>query len=260
VGVVWRDIANVLRRRYPMVELVLSAASVQGEGSPQSVVRALQRLYDHPGLDLVILARGGGSLEDLWSFNDERVVRTVADAPVPLIVGVGHESDVTLADFAADLRAPTPSAAAELATPDGTQLPAILNRLRGRAGSALEARAREHRRLIDAEGRALGRLAPDIASARQRASDLLERGERVLADRLERRRMTLAGARDALRTLSPMATLERGYAVARTPDGRILHDAAQTSAGQPLQVILSRGTVDTRVERTRPDGTEELLR
>ncbi len=259
VGAVWRDINNVLRRRYPLVELVLSPTVVQGATSAPAIERALKRLYAQPAIDTIILARGGGSLEDLWGFNEERVVRTVAESPVPIVVGVGHESDVTLADFAADLRAPTPSAAAELATPDGTQLPAILGRLRDRASAALEGRARERRRFIDAERRALAGLAPDIIGARQRAADLLDRGARALTDRAERRRLQLDTAAEALRTLSPMATLDRGYAVARTADGRILRDAGTVGAGDGLQVILARGTVDTRVERTRTDGTEELL-
>lgn len=258
-GAVWRDIGNVLRRRYPLVELMLSPTVVQGAAAAPSIVRALRRLYAQPEIDTIILARGGGSLEDLWGFNDERVVRAVADAPVPVIVGVGHESDTTLADFAADLRAPTPSAAAELATPDGSQLPAILARLRDRAGAALLGRAADSRRFLDAESRALVRLAPDIGAARQQASDLLDRGSRSLGDRLERRRLALAAVSDALRALSPTATLERGYAVARTADGRIVRDPAAVAAGDALQVIVARGTVDTRVERTRTDGTEELL-
>jgi exodeoxyribonuclease VII large subunit len=225
-----------------------------------AIVRALQRLYAQPDLDTIILARGGGSPEDLWSFNDERVVRAVADAPVPIIVGVGHESDVTLCDFAADLRAPTPSAAAELATPDGTQLPAILGRFRDRASTALLGRAAEQRRFLDAESRALTRLAPDIGAARQRAADLLDRGGRTLDDRMLRRRMQLDSLADGMRTLSPAATLERGYAVARTADGRILRDPAEVSAGDPLRVTVARGTVETRVERARADGIEELLR
>lgn len=259
VGAVWRDINNVLRRRYPLVELVLSPSVVQGATAAPAIVRALQRLYAQPAIDTVILARGGGSLEDLWSFNDERVVRAVADAPVPIIVGVGHESDVTLADFAADLRAPTPSAAAELATPDGTQLPAILGRLRDRASAALLSRADERRRFLDAEQRALARLAPDIGAVRQRAADLIDRGGRAVEDRLERRRMLVASAAHALRTLSPMATLDRGYAIARADDGRILRDAATVEAGDALHVIVARGRVDARVERTRADGTEELF-
>ena len=258
-GAVWRDIGNVLRRRYPLVELVLSPSVVQGDTAAPAIVRALRRLYAQTGLDTIILARGGGSLEDLWGFNDERVVRTVAESPVPIIVGVGHESDTTLADFAADLRAPTPSAAAELATPDGTQLATILGRLRDRAGAALLGRAAERRRFLDSEARALGRLAPDIGAARQRTADLVDRGARAVADRVERRRMAVAAAHDALRALSPVATLERGYAVARTGDGVIVRDPAELSAGDPLQVIVARGTVETRVERTRTDGTEELL-
>ncbi len=259
VGAVWRDITNVLRRRYPLAELILSPSVVQGVTAAPAVVRALQRLYAQPDLDTIILARGGGSLEDLWCFNDERVVRAVADAPVPIIVGVGHESDVTLADFAADLRAPTPSAAAELATPDGTQMVAILSRFRDRASSALLGRAEERRRFLDAEQRALGRLAPDIGAARQRAADLLDRGAHALEQRTERRRMLLASTGDAVRALSPFATLERGYAVARISDGRILRDPREVAPGEALHVTVARGTVETRVERARADGTEELL-
>lgn len=259
VGAVWRDITNVLRRRYPLAELILSPTIVQGATAAPAIVRALQRLYAQPELDTIILARGGGSLEDLWCFNDERVVRAVADAPVPIIVGVGHESDTTLADFAADLRAPTPSAAAELATPDAAQLATIVGRLRERASTALLGWATERRRFVDAEERALTRLAPDIGAARQRTADLLDRGARAVGDRLERRQTLLASTAEALRTLSPAATLERGYAVARTSDGRIVLDASSVSVGDALRVTVARGTVESRVERTSDEGTEELL-
>jgi len=258
VGVVWRDIGNVLRRRYPIGELVLSPAIVQGPTAAGAIVRALNRLTDH-GVDLIILARGGGSLEDLWSFNDERVVRAVVASPVPVVVGVGHESDVTLADFAADLRAPTPSAAAEQAVPDLAQFPAILDRLRDRASAALVGRLAERRGFLAQEGRALGRLLPDTAAARQRAAELLDRGHRALGGRTARERASLTGLADALRALSPVATLERGYAVARLADGSIVRDPRQGRVGDELEVVVARGTLSTRIEATS-EGNEELLR
>ncbi len=257
VGAVWRDIGNVVRRRYPLVELVLAPTIVQGASASGAIVRALHRVYAQPGIDLVILARGGGSLEDLWSFNDERVVRAVAAAPVPILVAVGHESDTTLADFAADVRAPTPSAAAEQAVPDAAQFPAILARLRERASAALVGHVAGRRQLLATEGRALARLAPDVASARQRVADLLDRSYRALAGRAERERAALAGIGDALRTLSPAATLERGYAIARLPDGTVVRDPGQAAPGSGLTVTVARGTLETRVEDSRPGAPFE---
>ena len=259
MGAVWQDIRNVVRRRYPLVELVLSPTAVQGEAAAPGVVVALKRVFAQRGIDLVILARGGGSLEDLWAFNDERVVRTLVTAPVPVLVGVGHESDVTLADFAADVRAPTPSAAAELAVPDGTQLPAILDRLRDRASSALLGLAADRRRQLAAEARALVGAAPDLGAARQRTADLVDRGHRALEARLQRHRATLDGVRDGLRALGPHATLARGYAVARLPDGTIVREPAQAAVGERLEVVVARGLLGTRVEEARTDAAEELL-
>jgi exodeoxyribonuclease VII large subunit len=250
IGAVWRDINNVMRRRWPFAELVLSPTIVQGPTAAGAIVRALNRVYAQEGIDLVILARGGGSLEDLWSFNDERVVRAVVAAPMPVIVGVGHESDVTLADFAADLRAPTPSAAAEQAVPDATQLPAILARLRDRASAALLGLSAARRRLLDAEGRALFGNAPDAGAARQRSAELVDRAERALRGRVARERLTLEARRDALRALGPQATLDRGYAVARLADGNVVRDPAQAPSGSALEVVVARGTMQTRVEST----------
>jgi exodeoxyribonuclease VII large subunit len=259
VGAVWRDIGNVVRRRYPFAELILSPTIVQGVTASGAIVRALHRVYAQPELDLVILARGGGSLEDLWSFNEERVVRAVAASPVPIIVGVGHESDVTLADFAADVRAPTPSAAAEQAVPDTTQLPAILARLRERAGAALVGGLAARQQRVAAEGRALARLAPDVAAARQRAGDLLDRGHRALSVRVDRERALLRGLADGLRTLSPAATLERGYAIARLADGSVIRDPAQAPPGTSVTVGVARGTLETRVEASRQGAPLEEL-
>jgi exodeoxyribonuclease VII large subunit len=216
-------------------------------------------VYAVGGLDLVILARGGGSIEDLWGFNDEQVVRTVVAAPVPVVVGVGHESDVTLADFAADRRAPTPSAAAEISVPDGTQLPAILNRLAERAGTAMQGRLQAGSRAVRGEGRALAALQPDLPGARQRAAELLDRSHRAALADLERRRLASAGLRDALRALGPLATLERGYAVARRADGMIVRDPADVAAGDGLEVVVAGGALDTTVTAVRPGSLEELL-
>ncbi|HET6819567.1 MAG TPA: exodeoxyribonuclease VII large subunit [Candidatus Limnocylindria bacterium] len=248
VGVVWRDIANVMRRRYPLGELVLVPTHVQGAGAAGGIVRALKRIYGQRGIDLVILARGGGSLEDLWCFNDELVVRTIVASPVPVIVGVGHESDVTLADFAADVRAPTPSAAAEQAAPDLGQFPAILGRLHDRASTAMVAALAGRQRFLGEEDRALMRLAPDVVGARQRAAELVDRGHRALVVRATGARASSEALGDALRALSPAATLERGYAVARLADGTIVRDPGQAAAGDALQVTVARGTLATRVE------------
>jgi exodeoxyribonuclease VII large subunit len=247
-GAVWQDIRNVIRRRYPLVHLVVSPAAAQGEVAAPSVATALQRLYRVSDVDVVIVARGGGSLEDLWAFNDERVVRTVAAAPVPVVSGVGHESDVTLTDFAADVRAPTPSAAAELAVPDGTQLPAILARLRDRARAGIGVRLADRRRLLAAESRALSAGAPNLAAARQQAGDLVDRGYRALVGRLGRERSSVDGLRAALRALGPQATLDRGYAIVRLADGTIVRDPAQASPHAALEVIVARGRLATRVE------------
>ncbi len=259
VGAVWRDIGNVMRRRYPLVELLLSPTLVQGETAGPAIVRALRRLYARDDLDLIILARGGGSLEDLWPFNEEQVVRCIVASPVPVVVGVGHESDVTLADFAADVRAPTPSAAAELAVPDGSQLLSVLGRLRDRATTALGARAAERRRLLNAEERALQAHAPNLAAARQQAAELVDRGHRALVSRLARDEARLAGLRDGLRALGPMATLERGYAVARLPGGEIVRSPEQAPVGGSLEVVVARGSLGVRVERATRDGEGELL-
>jgi exodeoxyribonuclease VII large subunit len=259
IGAVWRDIGNVMRRRYPIAELVLSPTIVQGPTASGAIVRALQRLYAEARIDLVILARGGGSLEDLWSFNDERVVRAVIEAPMPVVVGVGHESDVTLADFAADLRAPTPSAAAEQAVPDLGQFPAILDRLRDRASAAMISGLADRGAFLGQEGRALARLLPDTAAARQRTAELVDRGHRALSARTAHEATVLGGLADALRALSPTATLERGYAVARLADGTIVRDPGQAARGDALEVVVARGTIGTRVETTA-GSDEEVLR
>ena len=283
-GAVWHDIRNVLARRWPLAQVVLSQCQVQGAGAPASIVRALawvdryaeRRVREGRPLDaptVTILARGGGSLEDLWSFNDETVVRAIVGHGLPVVCGVGHETDVTLADFAADRRAPTPSAAAEIVVPDWLELAGIVaaetRRLEGAVGRIVAAAARE----AAAERRALDGLSPaaQLAASRERAGLLLDRATRAIQLRLgagssatERAaahlqptvqarlgaaRGFVASAAAALGALGPEATLERGYAIVRrTRDGRIVRDPIETPAGEGLAIRLARGELAATVD------------
>ena len=213
-GAVWRDVCNVLARRWPLTRVVLVACQVQGDGAPASIVAALRRLErwiaDAPagtGADdvpaVTILARGGGSLEDLWAFNDERVVRAIVGHPVPVVCGVGHEVDVTLADFAADVRAPTPSAAAELVVPDRVDAAGVVRALSRRAETAAVRRVATARGHVETERRAVARLEPQaqLAASRERVGLLLDRAARALDGRF-----TMA-ARAQERTGARLATL-----------------------------------------------------
>ncbi len=283
-GAVLQDVRRVLERRWPMTRLLVSACRVQGDGSAESVVAALERLARHgkacrdagrpdDAAAVVIVARGGGSLEDLWSFNDERVVRAVAAHPVPVVSGVGHETDVTLVDFAADVRAPTPSAAAELVVPDRREASTAARARRVRLDAALAAEMAALTRRLAAERRALEGLRPEarLAAARERAGFLLDRvtslvtlrlathrreAERIggrmeptVAGRLGTARARLDATRGALAALAPDATLARGYAIVRrAADGAIVRDAGEAPAGTALRVRLARGEIAARVE------------
>lgn len=283
-GAVLHDIRKVLARRWPAVRVIVSACQVQGAGAPESVVAALRRAgrWTDPqtgrAMDLIILARGGGSLEDLWAFNEEAVVRAVAGAPVPVIVGVGHETDVTLAEFAADVRAATPSVAAELAVPDRAQQAQVVGTLASRLATDMTRIVADARATLDGERRALeaSRPAASIASERERAGLLLDRATRAvgaqlsadgarlqrLSDRLpgsvttrlSRDRAAVDSAQATLMALGPWATLDRGYAIVRDADGAIVRDAAALAARDRIDVRLARGSLDARVEAVRDSG------
>ncbi len=216
VGAVWRDIGNVLRRRYPLAEVVLSPTIVQGATAAPAVVRALERLYARPELDVIILARGGGSLEDLAAFNDERVARAIFAAGIPVISAVGHEVDFTIADFIADLRAPTPSAAAELAVPLRKDLCDIVDNFRRRLYIA------ENRLVTEAARKAgdlAGRLPSPvmrIAGLRLGLDDKLQQLKSALVRHTSIRRMEAANLGEHLRKASPLQRiLDRRNALAR---------------------------------------------
>lgn len=239
-----RDIFNVLGRRWPLVEVILSPAPVQGDDAPPKIVAALDALYRRNDLDLIVVARGGGSIQDLWCFNDERVARKIAASPVPVVSGVGHEIDFTIADFVADVRAPTPSAAAEIITPDRAEVAARVQNLSARLAAALSSAAQTRRWQVQAQLRALGHLSPRVrlASARQRMDDLLARGAARLMYKVSLRREQLCGLEARLGALSPLAVLGRGYAVVRlAPSGELVTSSAQVSAGDRITVRVADG-------------------
>jgi len=251
-GAVIHDIRTVIARRYP-VEIVISPTAVQGETAHVEIVRAIERVAGH--VDVVIVARGGGSFEDLFPFNHPDVVRAIAACPVPVVSAVGHEVDVTLADLAADIRAPTPSAAAELVVPDRKDLRLALRDLRCQLGNALLAKVSRAQDDLDGLKDRLRpqRFAKKIEEKRQATADLAERLERAFATRCERERLVLAGLQTALEGRSPKALLARGYCVAEK-DGVLVTsvDALKTEDRLSLRFIDGRSRVI--VERVDHDG------
>ena len=252
-GAALQDILNTLNGRYPLAEVILSPAPVQGDDAPPRLVRALQRLEAaHP--DVIIMARGGGSLEDLWAFNDERVVRAIVASSVPVITGIGHETDFTLADFAADLRAPTPTGAAVLATPDAADMRAALGSQLLYLDSAMSALLTANKRDTSEMQLRLGRLSPQrkIQDDRQRLDELVERTVRGLIAHQRLRRARVDGLSFRLQALSPLAVLQRGYAVLRGPDGRILQSVSQVNPGDIVDAHIQDGNLTAQVQKITP--------
>jgi exodeoxyribonuclease VII large subunit len=240
----FQDIRNVLRRRYPLTEVLLAPTLVQGEGAPSQIVRALAMVDGRDDVDVIIVARGGGSLEDLWAFNDRRVAYAIYGCRHPVITGVGHETDFTIADFVADVRAPTPSAAAELATPDVAELAGALGGFKTQLASALSGRLELACWRLDAQRRALRVLSPAqrVRTLAQRLDELEVRAGRAIAGRLRGERQALDALARALAAVSPMATLARGYAIVQRADsGVVVTDPAQVAAGDRLAIQVHGG-------------------
>jgi exodeoxyribonuclease VII large subunit len=225
-----RDFVTAVTARFPSARVLIAQTYVQGPQAPQAIAAALASLSREPEIDIVVLARGGGSFEDLLPFSDERVVRAVAASPVPVISAVGHEQDTPLCDLVADARASTPTAAARLVVPDEAELRERLERLRA-------ALARDTRRILE---RARQTLAAD--------GERLARAPALLAERKRSGLQALAGR---LRALSPQATLARGYAIVRKDDGAIVRSGSAVASGSHVDVELAEGGFGARVEETR---------
>jgi exodeoxyribonuclease VII large subunit len=249
-GAALQDMLNTLRRRYPLVEVVLAPTPVQGEEAPLGIITALQNIvaYAHP--EVIILARGGGSIEDLWAFNDERVARAIAASPVPVITGIGHETDFTIADFVADLRAPTPTAAAELATPNQADLRLDLSELNGQLNSLLQSVHSEFRWSLKEMQNRLERNSPlaQINSNMQRVDELEHHLSATIQHRLQLDQTHLKGLSQHIAALSPMAVLERGYAIVTNRVGQSISKVSQVGKGEALTVQVSDGDFDVHVD------------
>lgn len=249
-GAALRDMLNTLRRRLPLVEVILAPSPVQGTEAPPALVKALQSPILQSS-DVIILARGGGSIEDLWAFNDERVVRAVAMSAVPVICGVGHETDFTLSDFAADLRAPTPTAAAELATQITIQdLAATVSNLQSRLFSATLNLVAEKKTALSSLRAQLRYVSPDrrIQSEHQRVDDLARRAFSSLYHHTQLQFAHVKGMQKRLEALSPLAVLARGYAVVtRKDDGSVVSRVAQAS--DEMKVRVSDGEFEVKHSR-----------
>ena len=257
-GAVWQDVQTVMRRRYPLVELMLAPTAVQGESAAPAIVDALQALDTEPDIDVVIMARGGGSLEDLWAFNEEAVARAVFASKAPVISAVGHETDVTIADLVADLRAPTPSAAAEMAVPHQLELSSGLLISRQALTATVFSGLRARRDALARVRPRLQRACPDLDGLRFRIDDLLRDVAASFRRSVELRSERTTGLAMRLRALSPSDTLRRGYAIVQSPgDVAVISDATQVSQGDRVEVTLARGGFEADVVDTRSDGPSQ---
>lgn len=272
-GAALQDMLTTLRRRYPIGSVLLAPVPVQGEAAAPAIVKALQHIAQHPDVEVVLLARGGGSMEDLWCFNDERIARAIRACRVPVVTGIGHEIDFTLADFAADLRAPTPTAAAEMVSPDCaefleslTQTGARLHQLlRHRLDAAKAAwTVLSHRIELSDPRRRLQQQTQRLDDLHQRLLTLSPATQIRLEQRLlnqhrqalnQRLTEHVRSARTQyeqwaalLNSFSPRAVLERGYAIVQTPGGRVVNQTSQTNVGDSLHITLKDGGVSTLVQ------------
>ncbi len=250
-GAALQDILNTLRRRYPLAEVLIAPSAVQGEEAAPDLVDALKKLDQK--VDVIILARGGGSLEDLWAFNDERVVRAVAASSKPVVTGIGHETDFTLSDFAADLRAPTPTAAAELCTPDKEELRAHLQEMASRLENALHSDIMyDWTNLLEIKHK-LSQLSPMwlVRNDRQRLDEMNNRLEQAAKMDSRGKRSQILNLQGKLSALNPFAVLERGYAIVSSADGKIVSSVKKVKKEDALQIKLADGTIQSQVTDIR---------
>lgn len=254
-GAALHDMLNIITRRYPPAQLILYPALVQGKSAPASLIRALDYFNRNHSCDVIIIGRGGGSLEDLWAFNDENLVRAVAASEIPVISAVGHETDVTLCDFAADLRAPTPSAAAELAVPDASMLLKQIQRREQELQNLMQYKLFAARQYFDSvmQRESLKNSKVYLEEKRRRLSEHQAFLQNDMAHRLNNCREQLAAKSEQLSLLNPWNQLQRGWSLTENAAGQRLSSVTQTASGQMLITTLSDGRIVSRVESVKPN-------
>ncbi|HHY46459.1 MAG TPA: exodeoxyribonuclease VII large subunit [Firmicutes bacterium] len=259
-GAAVRDIISVISRRAPWVHIVIAPALVQGDEAPASIVQAIELLNAYGGVDVLIVGRGGGASEELVAFNDERVARAIAASKVPVISAVGHEIDYTIADLVADRRAPTPSAAAEIAVPDRAQLASLVATLFARMNSAIARQIQTRRSKLSelSDERPFRMPLEPIYQRRQRLDDALKAIRLSILRRLQSNRERLAAVAGRMDALNPLSILKRGYAVLRLlPGHEVVRSVRQVSTGAPVEVLVADGVVYCEVrdvQEARDDG------
>lgn len=249
-GAALRDILRVLAHRWPLADVLLAPSLVQGEQAPASLQASLYALYARDNIDVIIMARGGGSIEDLWAFNDEGLVRLLAASPAPTVTGIGHETDFTLADFVADYRAPTPSAAAAAVVPDIQTVRGDLLAFAAHLSASLDGQIASQRQTVERLEAVVRRHSPlyRIDQRRQMVDDLDHRLRRAWTTGVQRRRLFLNTLDHRLAALNPTAVLSRGYAIVRDETGQVVQSVAQVSPRQPLSIRVRDGSFGVSVD------------
>ncbi|MCL0032016.1 exodeoxyribonuclease VII large subunit [Dehalococcoidia bacterium] len=246
-GSVWHDIQNVIARRFPLIELVLAPTSVQGGTAPQGIVQGLRLLNDREDIDLIIVARGGGSAEELWAFNEEIVCRAIYGSKIPVISAVGHETDVTLSDLVADYRAPTPSAAAEIAVPDIQEISDKLYYDFVDIGNITMQNIDSKKRRVSELGRNLRSRVPNFDSLLQRLDELTQQSGKALLHKNDIKKEVLNSVKSRLQALNPENVLSRGYSILqRSIDSTIVSSKNQVQRNEDLVVTLKDGKLEVK--------------
>ncbi len=255
-GAAIKDILNVMGRRFSGTEILLYPVQVQGAGSAEQIARAITDLNRMGGIDVMIVGRGGGSIEDLWAFNEEVVARAIAASRIPVISAVGHEIDWTIADLVADLRAPTPSAAAELVVQNQAELEKRLADLKFRMNNRALLAVRDAKRRLEDLVQSYAFKQPGILVQQfaQRVDELSRQLQNYLKSFLLHKSQAFGNAAGKLNALSPLAILERGYSVSFTENGKLLKDAGKVKPGDSIKTKLWRGTVHAKVTRVDSEG------